>query len=393
MLARSREVGQRLALPDALPIDEIETLSCALDEPASGQHFCDAPVAGVLLPQQIVLVDPGREAARADDLDSPWVLAHEYGAAVAVVPVAHCVQDRLAHRALVEGRHVPDEQALLEVLEVVAQVHSLPDLVEHRQEAEAELTAVRCRPRNLVRPVLEEDLRLAEMPTHGFARTKQDQRGEVQAAAHQQLGVRQQPLGRARHDLLVGRLALPEAAQQIDRHRVEIVETCARAELSREVWSRLPVDPAKLVVRHRNERVAGAHPERALVLACRARKSRRYPDQQHPLSIVEVLRHSDALSELFEQSRLGAAGFREGSRADDLAGTRVGDSEHYDATPFVGDGNAVLDEILEVKASGRGLELDTTPFRLGEQIDQIHRGLHHRPAPSRRAHHRCSLLG
>ena len=59
-----------------------------------------------------------------------------------------------------------------------------------------------------------------------------------------------------------------------------------------------------------------------------------------PGTIVEVLRHSDALSELFEQSRLGAAGFREGSRADDLAGTRVGDSEHYDATPFVGDGNA-----------------------------------------------------
>ena len=97
------KIGQRLAVPDTLAVDEIEALSRALDESALGQDFGDAAVAGVLLPQQVFLIDARGESARAHDFDPPGILPHEDGAAVAVVTVTHGVQHGFPHRALVKG--------------------------------------------------------------------------------------------------------------------------------------------------------------------------------------------------------------------------------------------------------------------------------------------------
>jgi hypothetical protein len=52
-------------------------LPSSLDEPALAEDFGDAAVARVLFPEEVLLADPWREAARADDLNAPRILPDE----------------------------------------------------------------------------------------------------------------------------------------------------------------------------------------------------------------------------------------------------------------------------------------------------------------------------
>ena len=51
---RAGEIRQRLALPDALPKDEVKALAGALDEAAFSKDLGNAPIARALLPQNVV---------------------------------------------------------------------------------------------------------------------------------------------------------------------------------------------------------------------------------------------------------------------------------------------------------------------------------------------------
>src|SRR5262249_54456365 len=108
------------ALPDALAKDEIKPLSGAFDQSALSQNLGDTAITGTLSPKDVLRNNAGRKAARVDDFDPPRVLANEYRSSVAVIAVAHCIQDSFANYALVESRYIPNEEPLLKVLQIVA---------------------------------------------------------------------------------------------------------------------------------------------------------------------------------------------------------------------------------------------------------------------------------
>ena len=133
MAIGAREIGQWLALPDALAEDKVKPLSSALDQAALAQHLSDTAVTRILLPKDILRSDAQGEATGADDFNATRVLADEHRPAAAIVAVTYCIQQSFPNRAIVEGRDTPDKQSLLEVLKVVTQVDETPDLIEHRQ--------------------------------------------------------------------------------------------------------------------------------------------------------------------------------------------------------------------------------------------------------------------
>jgi hypothetical protein len=120
------------------------------------------------LPEDVFGSNAWWKTARAGDLDPPGVLADEYRSTMAIVTVTDRVQDGFSNHALVEGGNVPDEEPLLEVLQVVAQVDEAPDLIEYKQESLPELVPVRSRSGRFVRAVLKHNLRLGKMSSQGF---------------------------------------------------------------------------------------------------------------------------------------------------------------------------------------------------------------------------------
>ncbi len=75
---RVREVGQWFALPDALAIDEIESLSGAFDQSAFAQDLSDAAITRILFSKDVLRSNTGWKAARTDNFDPPRILADEY---------------------------------------------------------------------------------------------------------------------------------------------------------------------------------------------------------------------------------------------------------------------------------------------------------------------------
>ena len=199
---RVGEVGQPFTLPNALAKDEVESLARPFDQAAFGEDLGNASIARVLLPQDVLGGNAGWKAARADDLDTLRILANEDGTAVPVIAVTHGIQDGLANHSLVECGYVPNKEALLEGLPVIALVDKLPHVVERGQEALPEFLPFSRRSRHVVRAVFEYELRLGEIFAQGFARAQQDQRRVCHLAIDQQLRIRKQlPYG-ANRDVL-----------------------------------------------------------------------------------------------------------------------------------------------------------------------------------------------
>jgi len=109
-------------------------LAGTLDQAATGKGLGDAAVSGILVPEDVFRRVALRQAAGADDLQFAGILAHENGSGGAVVPVTHGVENRLPDRLLAEGRDVPDEKAVLEMLEVVAEIDGIPQGVVDPEE-------------------------------------------------------------------------------------------------------------------------------------------------------------------------------------------------------------------------------------------------------------------
>ena len=91
MAIGTREIGQWLALPDALAEDEIKPLSGAFDQTALAQDLGDTAVARILLPKDILWSDARRESAGANDFDATGVLTDKYRRATAIVTVTYCI--------------------------------------------------------------------------------------------------------------------------------------------------------------------------------------------------------------------------------------------------------------------------------------------------------------
>ena len=119
VVIRVREVGQRLALLNALAKDAVKPLPGPFDQAAFAEGFGDTAIARILLPKDVLRSDAGWKTAGADDLDASRILAHEDGASMAIIAVTDCVQDGLANHALVERGHVPNKEPLLKVLQVI----------------------------------------------------------------------------------------------------------------------------------------------------------------------------------------------------------------------------------------------------------------------------------
>ena len=100
---------------------------------------------------------------------------YEHRACQAVFAVAHGVEDGFPNGPFVEGRDIPDEEAILKVLLCVAKINSFPELVEEREESLPELDALVRRTRNLVRAVLEDDFGVREEAAEGAMFPKEDQ--------------------------------------------------------------------------------------------------------------------------------------------------------------------------------------------------------------------------
>ena len=128
---RVGEVGQRLTLPNGLTKNEVESLSCPFDQAAFGEDLGNASIARVLLMQDVFRVDARWEAAGADNFDALRILTNKDGTAMPVIAMTHGIQDGLANHSLVECGYVPNKEALLEGLPVIALVDKPPDVVEH----------------------------------------------------------------------------------------------------------------------------------------------------------------------------------------------------------------------------------------------------------------------
>jgi len=191
-----------------------------------------------------------------------------------------------------------------------------------------------------------------------LACAQQDQRGVRQPPVDHQLRVGEQPIERAIENALAGRLSFPQPAQHRDGFGVEVADLHLRARLGGEVWAGFLVDAAELLVGHRHERVARPHPERALVLPGASAQARRRVDDQDSLAIVVVLLDRDPLVQLLVESRLGAPRLGKRRGAHHAPRAAVLDPEHDRAAAFVRESDDVLDQILEMEAASRRLELE-----------------------------------
>jgi hypothetical protein len=108
-----------------------------------------------------------------------------------------------------------------------------------------------------------------------------------------------------------------------------------------------------------------------------ARKSRRHMDDQHAPIRCLLLLHWNAMQQPVVQTRLGAPRLGECRRADDSARALVGHAEDDLAAAFVGQGDAVLDQFLEVIVLLRLLEFETDAFGLGEPVLEVVGGGRH----------------
>jgi len=121
-----------------------------------------------------------------------------------------------------------------------------------------------------------------------------------------------------------------------------------------------------MVVRHRDQCIAGPHPEGATVLPGGPGQTGRHVNDQDQLPVVCVLFYRNPLMQLLEQPGLGSTRLRECSRADDASRAFVSDAKNDLAATCVGEGDAVFDQIFKMKIAPGLFELDTAPLWAGQ---------------------------
>jgi hypothetical protein len=263
ILGAAREIGKGLTLLDASSIHDIDSLARPFHEAAAGQDFGETSVAGIVLPEEIILADSRRETSGADDFQPPRVLSDDDRSVMSVVPMGQRVENRLPHGVLVERRNVPNEKSLLKVLEVVAQIYSTPDLVEDGQETASKFAAFGGGSGGFGGAVLEEHLGLRQVPAHGFSASQKDQGGVGEASGHQEFGGCQDLLRRRVRKGCRSVFPQPQAAERLHGIRVQVVERGVPTKLRGKVERRFLMNSPELFVGHRDESVSGTHPVRA----------------------------------------------------------------------------------------------------------------------------------
>jgi hypothetical protein len=186
----------------------------ALHKPALAEEFGDAAVARVLFPEEVLLVDPRREASRADDLNAPRILPDEDRAPVPVVAMADGVKHGLTHCTFIEGRHVPDEEPMLELLRSLRRLTSR-QISSSTGKALPELPPVGGQALGVVRPVFEITSACPSRRPSASRVPSRRRAAPGEAAANKEFGIREQAFGRSQLDVLPGRLLLPQLAQEM----------------------------------------------------------------------------------------------------------------------------------------------------------------------------------
>lgn len=97
------------------------------------------------------------------------------------------------------------------------------------------------------------------------------------------------------------------------------------------------------------------------------------------LAIAMQFFHRHPVAQAFVKTRLSPPRLGEGRGAKDRARALVADAQDDFAATLVGDGHAILDQLVEMIPAGRRFELDPRPFRGGEQRGElVRRGGHGR---------------
>lgn len=200
------------------------------------------------------------------------------------------------------------------------------------------------------------------MSAQGFVRAQQDQCRVCHLAIDDQLRIRKELHCGANREVLVRRLPLPELSKNFHGRRVEVVQSGSGTNFSREIRSGLIKNASKPVLRHGNQRIAAPHPIGALILQGHADGTRGNLKDQHPA--VRVLEFLGIKAKPQSLNQTGLRPFEVGKRptANHRARLLIRHPQDHPAAAFVGEGNAVLHQLLKVELSLRLFELQTLVF-------------------------------
>jgi hypothetical protein len=156
---------------------QVQALTRALDQAAAGEGFGESAIARILLINDVLGRDSGRQPSRADHLQPLGKLPDENRATQAIVPMGNRVQERFPDRNLGKCRQVHAEKVVLVALAVIAQVDLFPERVLPRKKALSKFLAIGSRSCSFGRPVFKYQLRLGQPSCQSRSFAEQDERG------------------------------------------------------------------------------------------------------------------------------------------------------------------------------------------------------------------------
>src|SRR5687768_12000165 len=106
--------------------------------------------------------------------------------------MAERVVNGFAYDAFVKGGYVQNEETILEVLEVIAKIDGVPDVLLEQEVSLPKIQTLLRRTRHLTGAILKHDLSLAQMSAKPGFRSKQDERRIRDALVSKKLRVSKQ---------------------------------------------------------------------------------------------------------------------------------------------------------------------------------------------------------
>src|SRR3990172_7790306 len=354
---------------------QIHSLTRALNQTTSAQGLGKPSVTGILLIQDIVRRDAGREAARAYYFQPTGVLTHEYRTAQPIIAMGNRVEQGLTDRGFVESQNVVPEQTLLIALSIIAEIDALPERIMKKEESFPELGAILRGAGCFRRAVLEDDFRLRQIPVERLSCSEQDQRCIVQALIHEQLGVGQKlgivPFQDTRA------CGLPGPAATVFRKRFcRQIGYRRCAGLGCVVTAPLCKYGSQFVWRNLHHIIPGPAQVTPFVLPRRSRQSTWNMHQQKALTFMLRFFNTYAMAQPLIKPGFSAARLCERRCSNDLTRTAIRYAKHDFSTTLIGKCNAVIHQFFEVEIAGCRFEFEPFAFRLGQQTGYLVRCRH-----------------
>ena len=196
------------------------------------------------------------------------------------------------------------------------------------------------------------------MPSQGGASAKKNQCRDVQTALNEQFRIAHQLLFAPLLDAWIRGFARPTFPKICERDRREIVER-GSTRLRRVVRASFGKHSAQVGFWNRHKLITRAPEVSSVVLPCRAGQAGWNVDDENARGMIVVFLNGDSMMQAFVETGLCPARFSKRRRADDITGTPIGHTQDNLSAAFVRQGDAVIYQLLKMKAASRGLELKT----------------------------------